>query len=73
MEFETNFDPYAILQKLQEASLHMANAFAEQQQLNHVTQRRIDNLLVIVQNQQQMIDILNTRLQRIESAEPINK
>ena len=73
MEINTNFDPYAILQQLQEAYMQLAQAFAEQQQLNHVTQRRIDNLLTILQNQQQMIDILHSRLQMVETAEPINK
>ena len=66
-QFNTDFDPYAILQNLQEAYLQLAHAQSEQQRLNHLNNQRIDNLLVIIQNQQQQIDMVWNRQEHQEA------
>jgi hypothetical protein len=60
-QFNTEFDPFEILQNLQSAYLQMGHALADQQRLNHLNNQRIDNLLVIIQNQQQQIDMIWNR------------
>ena len=56
--YNSEFDPFGMLQNLDQAQHHLAQAMMQQQKLNQVLTNRIDNLLVIVQNQQQQIDIV---------------
>jgi hypothetical protein len=68
-DFEDNtFDPYQMLQDLDQAQHHLARAMMEQQKLNQVLNNRIDNLLTILQNQQQQIDIVWDRQNHTEAS-----
>jgi endo-alpha-1,4-polygalactosaminidase (GH114 family) len=64
---DNTFDPYEMLQNLDQAQHHLARAMMEQQKLNQVLNNRIDNLLVIVQNQQQQIEIVWDRQNHTET------
>ena len=66
-QFNTEFDPFAILQNLQEAYLQMGQALHNQQRLNELNNQRLENMLVIVQNQQKQIDMIWDRQEHQEA------
>jgi hypothetical protein len=66
-QFDTEFDPFEILQNLQEAYLQMGQALHNQQRLNELNNQRLENLLTIVQNQQKQIDMIWLRQEHLEA------
>ena len=66
-QFNTEFDPFAILKNLQEAYLQMGQALHNQQRLNELNNQRLENLLTIVQNQQKQIDMIWDRQEHQEA------
>jgi hypothetical protein len=66
--YNSEFDPFEMLQSLDQSQHHLAQAMMQQQKLNQVLNNRIDNLLIIIQNQQQQIDIVWDRQNHTERA-----
>ena len=69
-DIDPEFDPMAMLFELQAANQHLARALVALQDVNQINHDRINNLLVIVQNQQQQLDIVWNRQEHIEALMP---
>ena len=67
---DPEFDPMALLFELQAANQTLARALVAIQDVNQSNHERINNLLVIVQNQQQQIDIVWNRQEHMEAQLP---
>lgn len=67
---DPEFDPMALLFELQAANQTLARALVAIQDVNQCNHDRINNLLVIVQNQQQQIDIVWNRQEHMEAQLP---
>lgn len=67
---DPDFDPMALLFELQAANQTLARALVAIQDVNQSNHERINNLLVIVQNQQQQIDIVWNRQEHMEAQLP---
>jgi hypothetical protein len=67
---DPDFDPMALLFELQAANQTLARALIAIQDVNQSNHERINNLLVIVQNQQQQIDIVWNRQEHMEAQLP---
>ena len=72
-DIDPEFDPMAMLFELQAANQTLARALVALQDVNQINNDRLNNLLVIVQNQQQQIDIVWNRQEHLEAQVPINK
>lgn len=67
---DPDFDPMAMLFELQAANQTLARALVAIQDVNQANHERINNLLVIIQNQQQQIDIVWNRQEHMEARLP---
>ena len=67
---DPDFDPMAMLFELQAANQTLAKALVALQDVNQINHDRINNLLVIVQNQQQQLDIVWNRQEHMEALVP---
>lgn len=67
---DPDFDPMALLFELQAANQTLAKALVALQDVNQINHDRINNLLVIVQNQQQQLDIVWNRQEHMEALVP---
>ncbi len=70
---DPEFDPMAMLFELQAANQTLARALVAIQEVNQINHDRLNQMLVILQNQQQQIDIVWNRQEHMEALVPINK
>lgn len=70
---DPEYDPMAMLFELQAANQTLARALVAIQEVNQINHDRLNQMLVILQNQQQQIDIVWNRQEHMEALVPINK
>ena len=70
---DPEYDPMAMLFELQAANQTLARALVAVQEVNQINHDRLNQMLVILQNQQQQIDIVWNRQEHMEALVPINK